>query len=648
MSALKWIHLAPIFTRAKSRATNPMEFVYVGPVFNVTASKADQWVAVRPGTDGALALALCKIIVDSGHYDTTFVQDYTLGFGEFKKYLDGDETYDAVAKTAAWAEGITGIPAATITALGAKLGDAYAAGKKICIDTWSGPGQHTNGTQGGRAIVSLHLLLGTLDKQGGIVSPRRKGPGTRSSAGFGWPAKDGWRADGRDDVTITEDTTSNRALIDVNGTTYAAGATIPAGTRFHKKYAFSHGSGIFVEMRDVMLDQRDFLGIPYPAKAAGFVFDNFVMSVPNTEKGIRALNQMEFVFVVDTHLSETALYADIVFPGSNYLERFDFNPNWVTFFSMGLRQPVVPSWINGQTETQTMLDLGAAMGFPKFKTDPENTTDEAYHKEMWDRFITGTTSKPTWAELKQAGFWLETGAEGGTKYQKYKNTGTFAEGMTVAALTVGAETVYTVKNAAGAAIGLSRSATLSAGDSFEVGFNTETRRAQFWSPTLNEYWKADSTKRPAGKSVIGDPAYHPLPFYSAPIDAPTSQYPLAFVSWKEVEHTHTRTQNNVYLDELRPELRLYVNPTDAAPLGIEEGDPVWVESAYGQIKLKAHVTKRIMAGCVGFCRGHGHWALGKVAKGKGAHDGWLLPGRAEVHSGQGVHKEVGCRVYKVR
>ena len=139
-----------------------------------------------------------------------------------------------------------------------------------------------------------------------------------------------------------------------------------------------------------------------------------------------------------------------------------------------------------------------------------------------------------------------------------------------------------------------------------------------------------------------------LPFYVDPVDVPSPAFPLYFFSWKEVEHTHSRTHNNVYLNELKPETRLYINPADATPLGLEEGDPCWVESPYGQVRAKAHVTKRILAGCVGFFRGHGHWGLGKVAKGKGSHDGWLLPGRAEIHSGQAVHKEVGCRVYKAR
>ena len=646
--ALKWIHLSAIFTRAKNRPT-PLEFIYVDPVFNTTASKADQWVPIKPGTDGALALALCKILVDQNKYDATWNANYTLGLGEFIKYLNGDGTYDSVAKTATWASGITGIPAADITALGTKLGDAFVANKKICIDTWSGPGHHTNATQGGRAIDALNLLLGAVEKPGTLLFPNRASPSRRSTSTFGWPAKDGWRPDGRDDVTITQATTSNRTLVDANGVTYPAGTTIPAGTRFHRKYAQSHGSGIYVEMREVMVNQRDFLGIPYPVKAAAFVFQNFMMSTPNVERSMEAMNQMEFIFCIDTHLSETAMWADIVFPGSNYLERNDYNANWVTFYSLGLRQQVVPSWINGRTETQLLLDLGAAMNFGGFKTAPENTTDIAYLEEEWVRFIAPANvgNKQTFAQLKASGVWIETGSRGGTQYDKYKRTQTFDATMTNTPLTVGAQTVYVVKNSSGAAIGIG-TPTLAVGQTFEVGFATESRRAQYWWPLMDAHWKASPTRRPGGQVVSGDPRYHPLPFYVDPVDLPTTQYPLYFISWKEVEHTHSRTHNNVYLNELKPETRLYINPADATPLGLEEGDGCWVESPYGQIRAKAHVTKRIMAGCVGFFRGQGHWALGKVAKGKGSHDGWLLPGRAEIHSGQAVHKEVGCRVYKVR
>jgi thiosulfate reductase/polysulfide reductase chain A len=632
LSALKWVHLAAIFTRA--RQTNPnFQFIYVDPVFNTTASKADQWVAPRPGTDGALALALCKLVIDAGTYDKTFISTYSLGFDEFKKYLDGDGTYDSMPKTAAWAETITSVPATTIAQLATTLGAAFSAGRKICIDAWSGPGHHTNATQGGRAIDCLNLLFGAVDAAGTMVVPLRNGPGRRSAV-TGWPSKDGWRLDGRDDVTIP--------------------AGNPVSGAIKKKYSHSHGSGIYVESRDRMLSQTDFVGNPYPIKAAVFVFQNFVMSVPNSQKNLDAINKMDFVLCVDTHLSETALMADIVVPGTNYLERYDYNPNWVTFRSIGLRQPVVPSWIGGMSETQFFLELGAAMGLPGFKTDAGlNDTDENYFKDEWTRFMTTGNSGGPWAnqmtfdQLKASGVWIESGATGGTQFLKHAATKTFAATDTIGTVTAGlpaSQTVYVVKGSDGKAKGIATGPTMNVGDSYKVGFGTDSRYCQFWSPTLEKYWTGATL--PANQSVANDLRYHPLPYYLPPEDAPTASFPHYFISWKEVEHTHTRTSNNDWLMEMKGENKLLVHPTLATSKGLSEGDRVWIQTPFGSIRLRVHITEGIQSETVGFVRGFGHWGLGKLAKGKGAHDGWLLPGKAEIHSGQAVHKEVGCRIYK--
>jgi thiosulfate reductase/polysulfide reductase chain A len=635
LSAIKWIHLPAIFTRA--RATNPnFKFVYIDPVFNTTAGKSDTWIAPRPGTDGALALALGKLIIDSGSYDTAFVASYSLGFAEYRKYLDGDGTYDAIPKTAAWAETITGVPAATITQLAADLTTAYAAGRKICIDTWSGPGHHSNATQGGRAINCLNLLFGALDRPGTLLAPLRNGPGRRGAVA-GWPAKDGWRVDGRDDVTIP--------AVNPDGTSN------PINGPIKKKYSFSHGSGIYCETRDAMIAQRDFVGNPYPIKCAFFVFQNFVMSTPNTQRNLDALNAMEFVVSVDTHLSETALMADIVIPGSNYLERIDFNPFWISFRSVGLRQPVVESWIGGMSETQFLLEVGNAMGLPGFKTNAGvNDSDAAMMSEEWTRFMaTGNSGGPwnkqmTWAELKANGVWIETGATGGTQYTKYQATKTFGLTDTIGTVVAAAQTVYTVKGSDGKAKGIATGATMNVGDTYAVGFSTESRRGQFWSPTMNNYFTGVTI--PAGVSAAGDNRYHPLPYYLPPVHAPTTQYPLYFVSWKDVEHTHTRTFNNDYLMEMKRDNRLFIHTTLAQSLTIAEDDWIFVKTAYGLVRARAHITDGIQPETVGFHRGFGHWGFGELAKGKGAHDGWLLPGKAEIHSGQAIHKEVACRIYK--
>ncbi|MBI5496149.1 MAG: molybdopterin-dependent oxidoreductase [Deltaproteobacteria bacterium] len=734
LSALKWIHLAAIFSRG--RRDRNFKFIYVDPVFNTTASRADDWVPLRPGTDGALALAIAKELVDydagtGTKIDKAWMDQWAVGFTEYKKYLDGDGTYDAQPKNAAWGEAQTGVAAARITALARELGDAFAAGKRICIDTWSGGGHHTNATQGGRAINCLNLLLGGVDRPGTLLRPNRSGP-ARLSAHASWKNAngtikyDGWRPDGRDDITLPEPAVSNRTLVDTTGTTWTAGTTVPAGTKFHKKYAFSHGSGIYVEMRERMLEQRDHLGFPYPMKAAVIVFQNLLMSTPNTQRNIQALEAMDFIVCVDTHLSETAQYADILIPGSSYLERFDFNASWVTFFTTGLRQPVVPSWIGGRSEAQFFLDLGRHMGFTGFDAANFRDVDENLNKKEWDTARAGYTNNVDWPTLKQKGVWIETGASrGGTFYHKYATTysalnkyssawmhvyvngttnevrtgttagaggvliGTVASAtpaanaaitldaslgagtgfrgavMDVVAVTYGGDQRYVVRgkgtsvNLGIAPPGATDVSPPADGTNFFTGFGTETLFAQFWSKTFDDYFKAGATKYPAGASVSGDLRYHPLPYYLPVEDGPTATHPLFFTSWKEVEHTHTRTFNNAYLMEMKSESKLYVHPRLADKLGLAENDQAWVETPVSRIRVRIHRTEGIHnelassadpltpgIATVGFHRGFGHWALGKLAVGKGAHDGWILPGKAEIHSGQAVHKEVPCRIYK--
>ena len=58
---------------------------------------ADWWIPITPGSDGALALAMLKLIIDSGRYDHEFIEKYTRGFEEFKAYLD-TQTMEQLSK----------------------------------------------------------------------------------------------------------------------------------------------------------------------------------------------------------------------------------------------------------------------------------------------------------------------------------------------------------------------------------------------------------------------------------------------------------------------------------------------------------------------------------------------------------------------
>ncbi|HLF41805.1 MAG TPA: molybdopterin dinucleotide binding domain-containing protein, partial [Acidimicrobiia bacterium] len=110
---------------------------------------------------------------------------------------------------------------------------------------------------------------------------------------------------------------------------------------------------------------------------------------------------------------------------------------------------------------------------------------------------------------------------------------------------------------------------------------------------------------------------------------------------------HTRTQNNPWLLEIKPDNPLVIHPDTADRLGVGDGDEVWVESKHGKVKAKAHVTRRIHPDVVGLQHGFGHTALGRNAKGRGTRDGLLRPTKADALSGMALHKEACVRIRPV-
>lgn len=324
LGAMKWAHLPRILLDGLA---NGAKLVMVDPRCSETAEKtvdfSGEWLPIRPGTDGALALAMAHVIVAGGLYDAAFVQNYTTGFAQFSAFV--------ADKTPEWAESITGIPASTIT----RIAREVATTKPAVIDAWSGPAQHTNGTQAIRAIAMLAGLLGQVDQPGTLIFPERP----------------------HLEFTIPPPPASMAPRIDGRG----------------DKYPLAHDSGVYIEARDAMIS-----GQPYKPRAAFFVFQNFVMAVPNTAKNLQALNELELIVSVDTHMSETALMADYVIPGSNFLERYELVRQWVTFPVVSLRQPAVPPVFGQKLEYEFVQDLGQRLGFRyPFNAPYQDYLDEA-------------------------------------------------------------------------------------------------------------------------------------------------------------------------------------------------------------------------------------------------------------------------------
>jgi len=546
---MKWAHLPAVINRGRE---NGAKLVVVDPVFSATAAKADEWVPIRPGTDGALALAIGNVIVGERLYDSEFVNEWVVGFDEYSSFVKD--------KTPEWAEKITSVPADTIRRIAREL----ASTKPAVVDAWSGPGHHTNATQGTRAIAILPALLGQYDKPGTMIIPSRKGEKARGPL-------DGW------------DTTNAKGpRLDGLGT----------------KYPFGHKSGIYVEAREAMIT-----GEPYQPKAAVFVFQNFVMSVPNRAKNIEAIKKMDFVLCVDTHMSETAELADIVVPGSHALERYDLTNNWVTFPAMSLRQPAVKSWVNGMPEYEFVMAVARKMGLPGFDMSYEDYLDA----ELKGGLGIGL------ADLKAQPGAVWIGGE--TKYEKYAAEITVPEGATTSENGV-------IKDSSGKQIGVM------IGGKAVRGFSTPSGKIELYSKQMK------------------DKGFDPNPAYTDPEELPADGYDLYLVAWKQAEHTHTRTFNNAWLMEMKPDNPLLMNTATARRLGIKDGEEVWIESRAAKAKSTVQLTEGIHPEVVGLQHGYGHWALGKIAKGKGTDDGQFCAGKADLASGQAVTKEIAVKVYK--
>jgi len=584
LSATKWSHLPRIFTRARQ---NGAKLVVLDPYFSYTSSRADEWIPIRPSTDGAFALAMGHVIIRDHLYDEDFVRNWTVGFDEYASHVQD--------KTPKWAEAVTSVPAETIE----RIAREFATTKPSLLDVWSGVGQHSNGVQGGRAIACVAALTGGYDRPGTLIIPDKKG---------------------NKHIEVDPDRTAEATL---------------KQQRFDdlKAYPLGNKSGVYCEAMQRLANDK---GI-YQPKMAIIIFQNLMMSVPGTHMVEKALKKLDFIVVNDIFVSETAQMADILIPGTTYLERYDLNSHWVTWPVLGLRQPVVKPIFGQPAEYEFVMELGRRLGirdkhgndiFRRGAITKEPIEDKTtWYEEYLSRELKEGEPKITLDELKAlpGATWVSTK---GTNYEKFKKE--------IPSVKLGdtllEEGVIYSKKADG---GKDKPIGLMVGKTSLVGFDTPSRKVEFTSKAL------EGKKDANGKPV------NPLPVYEPRDWQPTKEYPFYLINWKEASHTHSRSQNNVWLMELKPDNPLKINVDVAKRFGIQDGDEVWIESPYGKIKSKVSLTQGIHPEVIGLQHGFGHWAMGKVAKGKGSLDAFLRPTVADPISGQALHKECCVKIYKV-
>ena len=288
------------------------KLVYLDPRFTKTAAKATEWIPIRPGTDLAFLLAMMHVIVIEELADCEFVKQYVVG-------CDGIQ--EAMREyTPQWAEGITGVPAATIE----RIAREYAAAKHNAL---AHPGWRTsnfvNSFQTERCLAALNALSGNVFTPGGCLSADVGGEGS----GLGMPPQPPY---------------PRLSALRLDGTPWKY-PLVPLKL------------GVFQELRDAILT-----GQPYQAHGWFISRQNPILSLPDRNKTLEAFGKMDFIASVDISLNDSAWFSDVVLPEASYLERYD--PLLTLDNKVYIRQPVIEPLGEAKSALWIYKQLGERLG----------------------------------------------------------------------------------------------------------------------------------------------------------------------------------------------------------------------------------------------------------------------------------------------
>ena len=252
----------------KEAQKNGSKVVVIDAYASKTAKEADWHICPKPGTDGALAMAMMNVIIGEGLVDQDYVDNYTVGFPELAE--------KAKERTPEWAETITGIPAEDIR----KLAREYATTQPSAIRIGVALEKSWGGGQAIRAVTSLPALTGAWRHVGGGI--------------LQFPV---WEHPYRFDVICRPD-------------------LIPKGTQVVNN----------LQLGRVLTGEQE---LKVPIKSMMCWNTNPVTQATESEKIIEGLSREDLFLVSAEHfISDTAAYADILLPASMGAEQEDIILSW--------------------------------------------------------------------------------------------------------------------------------------------------------------------------------------------------------------------------------------------------------------------------------------------------------------------------------
>lgn len=298
---------------------------------------ADEWIGIRPSTDGAMANAMAWVLLTENLLDRDFLNRYALGFDaahmptdvpaseSCSAWLLGEK--DGIPKTPEWAEEICGVPAQTIR----RLARMYAAAKPACLLPGLGLQRTGNGEQTVRALAMLCAMTGNV----GI-------PGGSSGADFG--------VGGQAFVEFPQlnEMEENPAAISC----------------FMWGRAIDDGPGMRVEPDGLRGVDRLTHGIKMLFCLASNILINQHSNINETRRILSDESKCEFIVCSDIFMTSSARWADLVLPAAAVFENDNFTHSWAGLgYYLLCNNKVINPPFECRFEWDWMRELACALGY---------------------------------------------------------------------------------------------------------------------------------------------------------------------------------------------------------------------------------------------------------------------------------------------
>jgi len=480
------------------------KLIIIDPRATRFARKADIHLQPRPGSDGALALGMLRVIVDDDLFNSDFVlktllEDYPLEKVEEITWISRDEIR--------------------------KAAHLYAETKPACIFLGNALDQHINSSQAIRAITALIAITGNLDAPGGnvILSP-------------GSLAKNPVALHDKLPLEMNEKRLGNEFLL----------------TQFEFT-RLAHPPSVI----KAILEET-----PYPVKAMLIMAANPVLTSPNSQEVVAALEKLDFLAVVDIFMTKTAELADVVLPACTFLEQ-----TYYATYEAGaylkptipgllmLRPQVVPPLEESRPDWNIIFELAKKLGYAEYF--PWKDIEEAIDYELQPIGITlrDLRDHPEGIQIPAPSF----------LYRKFGNKGVF--GKLMMRLLNG--TVF-------------RKYPNMYHKYRRMGFMTPSKKVEILSEWLQKVdYDALPVYREPSESPLGDPKL-------------AKAFPLVLTTGAKLGgYVHSQMRNITSLHRRMPHNVAEIHPDTAGGLGVEDGDTVLVESPRASVKCQAKLTEAI-------------------------------------------------------